>query len=122
MNINILTQYAPILIYSCLIICIISLVAVLPFVIAKRTNYKAKVKPYECGFESFGDMRHKFDIRFYLISILFIIFDLEIAFLFPWAIILRALRYSALIPMIPFLFILIVGFIYELKKGALEWT
>ncbi len=80
-----------------------------------------KLSPYECGFEAFEDARMKFDVRYYLIAILFILFDLEIAFLFPWAVVLRELGTFGLIAMLVFLGILVVGFIYEWMKGALEW-
>ena len=80
-----------------------------------------KNSPYECGFEAFEDSRMKFDIRYYLVAILFIIFDLEIAFLFPWAVVIHKIGFIGLISMAIFLLILIVGFIYEWKKGALEW-
>ncbi len=81
----------------------------------------AKVSPYECGFEAFEDSRTKFDVRYYLVAILFIIFDLEIAFLFPWAVSLDAIGGFGLVSMGVFLAVLVVGFIYEWKKGALEW-
>ena len=81
----------------------------------------AKNSPYECGFEAFEDARMKFDVRYYLVAILFILFDLEIAFLFPWAIVLRELGMFGLLSMLVFLAILVVGFVYEWKKGALEW-
>jgi NADH-quinone oxidoreductase subunit A len=80
-----------------------------------------KLSPYECGFEAFEDARMKFNVRYYLVAILFILFDLEIAFLFPWAAVLRDLGTFGLWAMILFLAILVVGFIYEWKKGALEW-
>ena len=80
-----------------------------------------KLSPYECGFEAFEDARMKFDVRYYLIAILFILFDLEIAFLFPWAIVLREIGMFGFLAMVVFLAILVVGFIYEWKKGALEW-
>ncbi len=80
-----------------------------------------KLSPYECGFEAFEDARMKFDVRYYLVAILFIIFDLEIAFLFPWAIVLQEIGLFGLLAMVVFLAILVVGFIYEWKKGALEW-
>ena len=80
-----------------------------------------KLSPYECGFEAFEDARMKFDVRYYLVAILFILFDLEIAFLFPWAIVLREIGMFGLLSMVVFLAILVVGFIYEWKKGALEW-
>ena len=80
-----------------------------------------KLSAYECGFEAFSDSRIKFDVRFYLVAILFIIFDLEIAFLFPWAITLGSIGFLGFISMMIFLFILTVGFVYEWKKGALDW-
>ncbi|OGA24727.1 MAG: NADH-quinone oxidoreductase subunit A [Betaproteobacteria bacterium RIFCSPLOWO2_02_FULL_67_26] len=81
----------------------------------------AKLSPYECGFEAFEDARMKFDVRYYLVAILFILFDLEIAFLFPWAIVLQEIGFFGFMAMMVFLGILVVGFIYEWKKGALEW-
>ena len=80
-----------------------------------------KLSPYECGFEAFEDARMKFDVRYYLVAILFILFDLEIAFLFPWAIVLQDIGWFGFVAMMIFLGILVVGFIYEWKKGALEW-
>jgi NADH-quinone oxidoreductase subunit A len=80
-----------------------------------------KLSPYECGFEAFEDARMKFDVRYYLVAILFILFDLEIAFLFPWAIVLREIGMFGFVAMMVFLAILVVGFVYEWKKGALEW-
>jgi NADH-quinone oxidoreductase subunit A len=80
-----------------------------------------KLSPYECGFEAFEDARMKFDVRYYLIAILFILFDLEIAFLFPWAVVLQEIGLFGFMAMMMFLGILVVGFIYEWKKGALEW-
>jgi NADH-quinone oxidoreductase subunit A len=80
-----------------------------------------KLSPYECGFEAFEDARMKFDVRYYLVAILFILFDLEIAFLFPWAIVLQEIGLFGFLAMMVFLGILVVGFIYEWKKGALEW-
>ncbi len=80
-----------------------------------------KNSPYECGFEAFEDARMKFDVRYYLVAILFILFDLEIAFLFPWAVVLKEIGLFGFGAMMVFLFILVVGFIYEWKKGALEW-
>jgi NADH-quinone oxidoreductase subunit A len=81
----------------------------------------AKNSPYECGFEAFEDSRMKFDVRFYLVAILFIIFDLEIAFLFPWAVALNEIGMFGFVAMVIFLAILVIGFMYEWKKGALEW-
>ena len=80
-----------------------------------------KLAPYECGFEAFEDARMKFDVRYYLVAILFILFDLEVAFLFPWAVVLREIGLFGFLAMVVFLGILVVGFIYEWMKGALEW-
>ena len=80
-----------------------------------------KLSPYECGFEAFEDARMKFDVRYYLVAILFILFDLEIAFLFPWAVVLRELGFFGFMAMALFLIILVVGFVYEWMKGALDW-
>jgi len=80
-----------------------------------------KLSPYECGFEAFEDARMKFDVRYYLVAILFILFDLEIAFLFPWAVVLNEIGFAGFLSMMLFLVILVVGFVYEWKKGALEW-
>jgi NADH-quinone oxidoreductase subunit A len=88
---------------------------------ARFHDDRAKLSPYECGFEAFEDSRAKFDVRYYLVAILFIVFDLEIAFLFPWAVALGKIGLTGLVAMSIFLAILVVGFIYEWKKGALEW-
>jgi NADH-quinone oxidoreductase subunit A len=80
-----------------------------------------KLSPYECGFEAFEDARMKFDVRYYLVAILFILFDLEIAFLFPWAVVLQEIGLFGFMAMVVFLAILVVGFVYEWMKGALEW-
>ncbi len=90
-------------------------------VLGPRKPGVVKNAAYECGFEAFEDARMKFDVRFYLVAILFIIFDLEIAFLFPWAVSLGSIGLTGLIAMAVFLVILVVGFVYEWKKGALEW-
>ncbi len=89
--------------------------------VAPRRPAAQKLSPYECGFEAFEDARMKFDVRYYLIAILFIIFDLEIAFLFPWAVVFDRIGLVALIEMVLFIALLVVGFIYIWKKGALEW-
>ena len=91
------------------------------WLLAPNRPYKEKLSPYECGFDAFEDARMKFDVRSYLVAILFILFDLEIAFLFPLAIVLNEIGLFGFISMVIFLSILIVGFIYEWKKGALEW-
>jgi NADH-quinone oxidoreductase subunit A len=89
--------------------------------LAPRQPDAEKLSPYECGFEAFEDARMKFDVRYYLVAILFIIFDLEIAFLFPWAVVLDRIGVFGILAMGLFLGILVIGFIYEWKKGALEW-
>lgn len=96
-------------------------IMILPALLATRKPTKAKNSPYECGFDPFGDARAKFDVRFYLVAILFIIFDLEIAFLFPWAISLGKIGAFGFWSMMIFLAVLTIGFIYEWKQGALEW-
>jgi NADH-quinone oxidoreductase subunit A len=118
---NLLLEYLPILIFIAIAIVIsVALVAV-PLLIAPSNPDPEKLSSYECGFNAFGDARMKFDVRFYLVSILFIIFDLEVAFLFPWAITLGATGAFAFWSMVVFLGVLTVGFIYEWRKGALEW-
>ncbi len=88
---------------------------------AKQKPYAEKLSTYECGFEPFEDTHHRFDVRFYLVAILFIIFDLEVAFLFPWAITLGQIGWAGFLSMMAFLGVLTVGFIYEWRKGALDW-
>ena len=92
-----------------------------PIFIAPKNPDSEKLSPYECGFDPFDDARSKFDIRFYLVAILFIIFDLEVAFLFPWAVVFGDIGFFGFFSMMFFLAILTIGFIYEWKKGALEW-
>jgi len=116
-----LQEYLPILIFLGISAGIGVLLLVLGFLIGRGQKDDEKLSPYECGFEAFDDSRMKFDVRYYLVAILFIIFDLEIAFLFPWAVSLDAVGKFGLIAMALFLAILVVGFIYEWKKGALEW-
>jgi NADH-quinone oxidoreductase subunit A len=119
---NILTSYLPILIFLMIAFGLSIFIIVIPFIVNKRTNEKEKLSQYECGFEGIGSVvRSKFDIQFYLVAILFIIFDLEVAFLFPWAISLDQTGVFGFWSMFTFLVILTIGFIYEWKKGALEW-
>jgi len=117
----VLENYVPILIFLVLgvLFGIVPLLA--NFVLGPHKPDAEKLSPYECGFEAFEDSRMKFDVRFYLVAILFIIFDLEIAFLFPWAVVLNELGMFGFLAMVVFLLILVIGFIYEWKKGALEW-
>ena len=116
-----LVSYLPVVIFIGVALVVGLALIVTPFVIAYRNPDPEKLSAYECGFNSFDDARMKFDIRFYLVSILFIIFDLEVAFLFPWAITLGDTGVFAFWSMMGFLGVLTVGFIYEWKKGALEW-
>ena len=116
-----LNNYFPILLFIIVSIIIGALPIIISRIINRGENNKAKNSAYECGFENFSDARIKFDIRFYLVAIRFIIFDLEIAFLFPWAVALESLGLSGLIAMSIFLIVLVIGFIYEWKKGALNW-
>ena len=116
-----LQNYLPVLIFLGLATIIGVVLLTLGFLLGTGGKDADKLSPYECGFEAFEDTRAKFDVRYYLVAILFIIFDLEIAFLFPWAISLDAVGGFGLISMGIFLAILVVGFIYEWKKGALEW-
>jgi NADH-quinone oxidoreductase subunit A len=120
-----LSNYLPILIFLGVATGLATLLLVLGSGLGRLSvrdkDDEAKLSPYECGFEAFEDSRMKFDVRYYLVAILFIVFDLEIAFLFPWAVALGKLGLFGLGAMIVFLGILVVGFIYEWKKGALEW-
>ncbi len=116
-----LQEYLPILIFLGIAAGIGMLLLGLGFLIGSGGKDGEKLSPYECGFEPFDDSRMKFDVRYYLVAILFIIFDLEIAFLFPWAVSLDTVGKFGLLAMALFLAILVVGFIYEWKKGALEW-
>ncbi len=116
-----LENYLPILIFIVLGILFGAVPIAICFVAGPRQPGDAKLSAYECGFEAFEDSRMKFDVRFYLVAILFILFDLEIAFLFPWAVVLDEIGVFGFVAMAVFLGILVVGFIYEWKKGALEW-
>ena len=116
-----LQEYLPVLIFLGVAAGIGVLLLALGFLIGSGKKDDEKLSPYECGFEPFEDSRIKFDVRYYLVAILFIIFDLEIAFLFPWAVSLDAIGGFGLIAMGIFLTLLVVGFIYEWSKGALEW-
>jgi NADH-quinone oxidoreductase subunit A len=116
-----LQEYFPILVFLAVAAAIGVVLLGLGFLIGSGDKNREKLSPYECGFEAFDDSRTKFDVRYYLVAILFIIFDLEIAFLFPWAVSLDSVGHFGLISMGLFLAILVVGFIYEWKKGALEW-
>jgi NADH-quinone oxidoreductase subunit A len=116
-----LAQYLPIAIFLAVATVIGIALLSLGSLLGPRRASAEKLSPYECGFEAFEDARMKFDVRYYLVAILFIIFDLEIAFLFPWATVIDELGWPTLAAMGVFLALLVVGFIYEWKKGALEW-
>lgn len=116
-----LVDYFNILVFVALAFGISIFLVVLSFLRGPRKPDAQKLSPYECGFEAFSNARMKFDVRFYLVAILFIIFDLEIAFLFPWAVSLKDIGLFGFFSMLLFLVLLTVGFIYEWRKGALEW-
>ena len=116
-----LDNYLPILIFLAIAGGFGVLLLALGWVLGPRRPDREKVSPYECGFEAFEDARMKFDVRYYLVAILFILFDLEIAFLFPWAVVINEIGLAGFLAMMLFLGILVVGFVYEWMKGALEW-
>ena len=114
-------EYLPIAVFIIIAFGLSILFAFSSWLVSKQNPDAEKLSPYECGFEPFEDARVQFDVRFYLIAILFIIFDLEIAFLFPWSVALSEIGLYGFFSMLVFLFLLTIGFIYEWKKGALEW-
>ena len=114
-------NYLPVLIFIVFGIAIGIVMMSIGKILGPSRPDAQKLSPYECGFEAFEDARMKFDVRYYLVAILFIIFDLEIAFLFPWAIVLKQIGMFGFMAMVVFLGILVIGFIYEWMKGALEW-
>ena len=121
MLIEFLKNYLPIILFLVIALILSAGFILINFLLSPNNPDPEKLSAYECGFEPFNDSRMEFDVRFYLIAILFIIFDLEIAFLFPWAISLGAIGIFGFVSMMIFLFILTIGFIYEWKKGALDW-
>ena len=118
---ELLSDYLPIIIFIAISSVIGLALMAAPFVVAYSKPDSEKLSAYECGFNAFDDARMKFDVRFYLVSILFIIFDLEVAFLFPWAVTFGELGWLGFWSMMVFLGVLTIGFIYEWNKGALEW-
>lgn len=116
-----LENYMPIFLFIVIGLVIGVIIPTLGFFLGNRQPDSEKNSPYECGFEAFEDARMKFDVRYYLVAILFILFDLEIAFLFPWAVVFKSLGLFGFVAMMIFLTILVIGFVYEWKKGALEW-
>src|SRR6266851_2696515 len=118
---SLLREYLPILVFLGIALGLSLVIVLASYIVARQRPDSEKLSPYECGFEPFDDARSKFDVRYYLVAILFIIFDLEVAFLFPWAVTLGAIGMFGFWSMIVFLAVLTVGFVYEWKKGALEW-
>jgi NADH-quinone oxidoreductase subunit A len=118
---ELLNDYLPLVIFIAIAAVLSSVLLIVPFVVAYQAPDPEKLSAYECGFNAFDDARMKFDVRFYLVSLLFIIFDLEVAFLFPWAVAFKEVGAFGFWSMIAFLVVLTVGFIYEWKRGALEW-
>ncbi|MCP1197943.1 NADH-quinone oxidoreductase subunit A [Notoacmeibacter sp. MSK16QG-6] len=118
---QLLASYLPVLIFLGVALAIGLALMIAPFIIAYKDPDPEKLSAYECGFNAFDDARMKFDVRFYLVAILFIIFDLEVAFLFPWAVSFGAIGWFGFWSMMVFLAVLTIGFVYEWKKGALEW-
>lgn len=118
---DLLLDYLPIVIFLAIAGVIALALMLAPFLVAYRQPDPQKLSAYECGFDAFDDARMKFDVRFYLVAILFIIFDLEVAFLFPWAVAFGDLGWFGFWSMMAFLGVLTIGFIYEWRKGALEW-
>lgn len=116
-----LSDYLPILVFLVIAAGLSCMMIVASLIVGKQKPDKEKLAAYECGFDAFDDTRGRFDVRFYLVSILFIIFDLEIAFLFPWAVSLKSIGAFGFWSMMVFLGVLTVGFMYEWKKGALDW-
>ena len=116
-----LLEYLPILIFIAIAVVLAVVMVAASYVVARQHPDANKLAPFECGFEALGDARRQFDVRFYLVALLFIIFDLEVAFLFPWAISLGEIGVLGFWSMMIFLAVLTVGFVYEWKKGALEW-
>jgi NADH-quinone oxidoreductase subunit A len=117
----VLSQYLPILLFLIVSTALAAVLLGVGALLGPTRPGAEKLSPYECGFEAFEDARMKFDVRYYLVAILFIIFDLEIAFLFPWAVVFDDLGMAAFVAMLVFLGILVIGFVYEWKKGALDW-
>ena len=116
-----LAEYWPVLVFIVVAAGLGIVLLAIGLIVAPRRPGAEKLAPYECGFEAFEDARMKFDVRYYLVAILFILFDLEIAFLFPWAVALKKIGATGFWAMMIFLSILVVGFIYEWSKGALDW-
>jgi NADH-quinone oxidoreductase subunit A len=120
-HLSMLREYLPILLFLGIATGLSAIMVIASLIVARQHPDSEKLSAYECGFEAFEDARHKFDVRFYLVAILFIIFDLEVAFLFPWAVTLGEIGLFGFWSMVVFLGVLTIGFAYEWRKGALEW-
>jgi NADH-quinone oxidoreductase subunit A len=118
---SLISDYMPLVVFIVIAALISGALLIVPFLVAYRAPDAEKLSPYECGFPPFDDARMRFDARFYLVSLLFIIFDLEVAFLFPWAVVFHDLGALGFWSMMIFLAVLTIGFVYEWSKGALEW-
>jgi NADH-quinone oxidoreductase subunit A len=116
-----MAQYFPILLFFAVAVGLATVMMLIPWLVNPLRRTAAKVSAYECGFEAFDTARRTFDVRFYLVAILFIIFDLEVAFLFPWAMVIQVISWFGFGSMLVFLGVLTIGFIYEWQQGALEW-
>ncbi|MBI1308887.1 MAG: NADH-quinone oxidoreductase subunit A [Proteobacteria bacterium] len=116
-----MAEYFPILLFAAIAVAIAIAMSAIPWLVNRPRYGKAKMSAYESGFEAFDTARRTFDVRFYLVAILFIVFDLEVAFLFPWAMVIKEISWFGFWSMMAFLAVLTIGFIYEWKKGALEW-
>ena len=116
-----LAEYLPVLFFLIIATAFALVMLIIPWLVNPLKATKEKVSAYECGFEAFGNARQQFDVRFYLVAILFVIFDLEVAFLFPWAMAFNDIGWFGFWSMMIFLGVLTVGFLYEWRKGALEW-
>ena len=120
-DIDLINEYLPILLFIAIAVGLAVIIVLASYILGEQRPDSEKVSAYECGFEAFDDARSRFDVRFYLVSLLFIIFDLEVAFLFPWAVSLGSIGLFGFWSMMIFLAILTIGFVYEWRKGALEW-
>jgi NADH-quinone oxidoreductase subunit A len=119
---NVLQDYLPLVVFVAVALVIGLAMLIAPFLVAYKQPDAEKLSAYECGFNAFDDARMRFDVRFYLVAILFIIFDLEVSFLFPWAVAFSDIGAYGFWSMMVFLAVLTIGFVYEWKKGALEWN
>jgi NADH-quinone oxidoreductase subunit A len=116
-----MVEYLPILVFVGIAVAVALVMLAIPWLLNPLRKTPQKMSPYECGFEAFDSARRPFDVQFYLVAILFIVFDLEVAFLFPWAMVLQSISWEGFVSVMVFLGVLTLGFVYEWKKGALEW-